>query len=110
MQIKLARKYGFCYGVQRAISIAEHNKNSYTYGALIHNQNEINRLNTDFKVGLKSDIKSIEDDDTIIIRTHGITKEDKQLLEQKAKLIDATCPFVTTPQNIAKQKRHVIIT
>ena len=42
-------------------------------------------------------------DDTVIIRTHGIPKNDlKELKKSVKKVINATCPFVTTPQNIVK--------
>lgn len=104
MKVKLASNYGFCFGVKRAIKIAEEYKNSSTMGPLIHNQDEINRLQNDFNVGLYKDLKDVKDDDTIIIRTHGIPKNDlKNLKAQKAKVINATCPFVTTPQQIVKK-------
>jgi len=104
MQVKLASNYGFCFGVKRAIKIAESYENSSTMGPLIHNQDEINRLQKDFKVGLYQDLSDVKDDDTVIIRTHGIPKNDlKDLRSQNAKIINATCPFVTTPQQIVKK-------
>ncbi|APW64691.1 MULTISPECIES: 4-hydroxy-3-methylbut-2-enyl diphosphate reductase [Arcobacteraceae] len=104
MKVKLASNYGFCFGVKRAIKIAEEYKNSSTMGPLIHNQDEINRLQNDFNVGLYKDLKEVKDDDTVIIRTHGIPKNDlKNLKAQNAKVINATCPFVTTPQQIVKK-------
>ena len=104
MQVKLASNYGFCFGVKRAIKIAESYENSSTMGPLIHNQDEINRLQNDFKVGLYQDLSDVKDDDTVIIRTHGIPKNDlKNLRSQNAKIINATCPFVTTPQQIVKK-------
>ena len=104
MKVKLASNYGFCFGVKRAIKIAEDYKNSSTMGPLIHNQDEINRLKNDFNVGLYKDLSDVKDNDTIIIRTHGIPKDDlKNLRAQNAKVINATCPFVTTPQQIVKK-------
>jgi 4-hydroxy-3-methylbut-2-enyl diphosphate reductase len=104
MEIKLASNYGFCFGVKRAIKIAEDYKNSSTMGPLIHNQDEINRLKNDFNVGLYTNLSDVRDNDTVIIRTHGIPKNDlKNLRAQKAKVINATCPFVTTPQQIVKK-------
>ena len=104
MQVKLASNYGFCFGVKRAIKIAEEYKDSATMGPLIHNQDEINRLQNDFNVGLYTELKDVKDDDTVIIRTHGIPKNDlKNLKAQNAKIINATCPFVTTPQQIVKK-------
>ncbi len=104
MKVKLASHYGFCFGVKRAIKIAEDHKNSATMGPLIHNQNEINRLKNDFDVGLYNTLDEVKQDDTVIIRTHGIPKNDLKALKQKdAKVINATCPFVTTPQQIVKK-------
>ena len=104
MKVKLASNYGFCFGVKRAIKIAESYENSSTMGPLIHNQDEINRLKKDFNVGLYQNLKDVSDDDTVIIRTHGIPKDDlKDLKSQNAKVINATCPFVTTPQQIVKK-------
>jgi len=104
MKVKLASNYGFCFGVKRAIKIAEDYKNSSTMGPLIHNQDEINRLQSDFNVGLYDNLKDVKDNDTVIIRTHGIPKNDlKNLRSQNVKVINATCPFVTTPQQIVKK-------
>lgn len=104
MKVKLASSYGFCFGVKRAIKIAETYENSSTMGPLIHNQNEINRLKNDYNVGLYNDLHEVKEHDTVIIRTHGIPKNDLKLLKHKdAKVINATCPFVTTPQQIVKK-------
>ncbi|MBI3873570.1 MAG: 4-hydroxy-3-methylbut-2-enyl diphosphate reductase, partial [Arcobacter sp.] len=104
MEVKLASSYGFCFGVKRAIEIAEEHKNSATMGPLIHNQNEIDRLRNNFDVNLYNSLDEVKKDDTVIIRTHGIPKNDlKSLREKEAKIINATCPFVTTPQQIVKK-------
>ncbi len=104
MKVKLASSYGFCFGVKRAIKIAEDYKNSATMGPLIHNTNEIDRLKNDYNVGLYNSLDEVKDNDTIIIRTHGIPKFDlKNLKAKNAKVINATCPFVTTPQQIVKK-------
>jgi len=104
MKVKLASSYGFCFGVKRAIKIAQEHKNASTMGPLIHNQKEIDRLKTDFNVGLYTDIDEAKEDDTVIIRTHGIPKNDlAKLKENNTKVINATCPFVTTPQQIVKK-------
>ncbi len=68
MKIKLASNYGFCFGVKRAIKIAEDYKNSSTMGPLIHNQDEINRLQNDFNVGLYTKLSDVKDNDTVIMR------------------------------------------
>lgn len=104
MKIELAESYGFCFGVKRAIKIAEENKNSATYGPLIHNANEIERLKRDFNVALSENLESFKSGDTAVIRTHGIPKEELALLKQReVNVIDATCPYVTKPQQICEE-------
>lgn len=104
MTISLAENYGFCFGVKRAIEIAENTVGSSTYGPLIHNSKEINRLQNDFKVGLQEDINAFKKDDTVVIRTHGIEKKElKYLQDKEVDIIDATCPYVTKPQEIVEQ-------
>ncbi len=101
MKIQLASSYGFCFGVKRAIEIAEEHRGAVTYGPLIHNKDEINRLKNGFDIGLVKELNTIDSDDTVVIRTHGIPKDElSHLKSQKTKIIDATCPYVTTPQNI----------
>jgi len=104
MKIELAENYGFCFGVKRAIKIAEENTNAATYGPLIHNSKEIARLDRDFQVGLVDDFKTFQPGEKAIVRTHGIVKDE--LAELKASgvsVVDATCPFVTKPQEIAQE-------
>jgi len=104
MKIQLASSYGFCFGVKRAIEIAEEHRGSVTYGPLIHNKDEINRLKEGFNIGLAEKLDDIQTNDAVVIRTHGIPKDElAQLNAQEHKVIDATCPYVTTPQNIVKQ-------
>lgn len=104
MHIELAENYGFCFGVKRAIKIAEENKDSSTYGPLIHNSKEIARLDRDFKVGLVEDFSTFKAGDKAIVRTHGIVKEELAALHKSGvNVIDATCPFVTKPQEIAQE-------
>ena len=104
MKIELAEKYGFCFGVKRAIKIAEENKNAATYGPLIHNSKEIARLDKDFKVVLVEDFKAFDSGEKAIVRTHGIVKDElKALKASGVDVVDATCPFVTKPQEIAQE-------
>ncbi len=103
MKIQLASSYGFCFGVKRAIEIAEEHKGSVTYGPLIHNKDEINRLKEGFNIDIARNINDIKTANTVVIRTHGIPKDElAQLNAQEHKIIDATCPYVTTPQNIVQ--------
>lgn len=75
MQIKLATSYGFCFGVKRAIKIAENSHNASTIGPLIHNNEEINRLKENFNVKTLHHISEAKGIEKAIIRTHGIPKK-----------------------------------
>ena len=104
MKIELAENYGFCFGVKRAIKIAEENTNASTYGPLIHNSKEIARLDKDFKVGLVEDFRTFKAGEKAIVRTHGIVKDElRELKASGVYVVDATCPFVTKPQEIAQE-------
>lgn len=104
MKIELASSYGFCFGVKRAIKIAENAKDAVTIGPIIHNNDEINRLNKNFNVKTLEGIDEINGAKKAIIRTHGITKGDlAELKKSDIKVIDATCPFVTKPQQICEK-------
>lgn len=104
MKIELAENYGFCFGVKRAIKIAEDNTNAATYGPLIHNSKEIARLDRDYKVGLVEDFTTFKSGEKAIVRTHGIVKDELSSLHKSGvEVIDATCPYVTKPQEIAQE-------
>ena len=104
MEIRLAENYGFCFGVKRAIEIAEASKNASTYGPLIHNTEEINRLEKNFNVKTTHALEELRETQKVIIRTHGIQKDELDTLQKSGKeIIDATCPFVTKPQEIVEQ-------
>ena len=82
MKIELASSYGFCFGVKRAIKIAEEHKGSKTYGPLIHNKDEINRLKEGFNIGVAEKIEDVNSDDSVVIRTHGLPKNELAQLKE----------------------------
>ena len=105
MLIKKAKSYGFCFGVKRAVEIAENSKNAVTLGPLIHNPLEIERLAKNYNVKYVNSIDEIDKNiKRVIVRTHGIPKERlKKLKEKQVEVIDATCPFVKKPQEIVEE-------
>ena len=105
MRIEKARSYGFCFGVKRAVEIAEDSKNAVTLGPLIHNPLEIERLAKNYNVKFVNDIDEIDENiKRVIVRTHGIPKQKLQKLKEKnIEVIDATCPFVKKPQEIVEE-------
>ena len=110
MKIILANKSGFCFGVKRAVQesenlVKEKNQKVITYGKLIHNDQEVERLK---KNGIipKDEITEIENE-SVIIRTHGVPKKDfDSLLESGNEIFDYTCPFVKKLQKYAEDYFH----
>jgi len=107
MKIKIAKHIGFCFGVRRAVNMAEHaleKKGNFScLGAIIHNPQEVRRLSLK---GLKiiDNIKYLKKNDTLIIRSHGLLPRIIESVKSKGvNLIDATCPFVKKAQNICKR-------
>ncbi len=106
MKLLLAETAGFCYGVRRAIEIAEREAESgvcYALGSLIHNRMELDRLD---RLGVRT-IKSPEEapaGSTVIIRSHGEPDRTYRALEQRGcRIVDATCPNVTRIHKIVRQ-------
>lgn len=99
MKIFRAQFSGFCFGVKRAIKMAEEarlesgSRPIFTLGELIHNPQIVAELKAS---GIQSADKASElKDSIVIIRSHGITKTEKEtLLANGNVLIDATCPYV----------------
>ncbi|MBU3159212.1 4-hydroxy-3-methylbut-2-enyl diphosphate reductase [Clostridium frigoris] len=119
-KITLADSAGFCFGVKRAVDKAleikeKYNRKIYTLGPLIHNKDVVNFLkeNLIYPIELK-EITSLEDNDTIIIRSHGVSEETLNILKKtNLNIVDATCPYVA---NIHKKVKkyydlgyHIII-
>jgi (E)-4-hydroxy-3-methyl-but-2-enyl pyrophosphate reductase len=118
MEVLLADEYGFCFGVERAVEMVEDALDEgvrpiRSLGPLIHNAQEMERLG---ELGVSTiDVPDEADGDTIaVIRAHGVTPQVQRDLEDRAaKVIDATCPFVTRVQHLAeraaKDGRDVVV-
>ena len=119
-EVTVAKSAGFCFGVKRAVEIAyaEAAKGGrvYTLGPLIHNEQVVADME---HKGVKviEDIDSVEEgeDVTIVIRSHGISKETAMKLKEKnVNIADATCPFVSKIHHIVEEKYnegfHIIVT
>ncbi len=124
MTITVAENAGFCFGVKRATDEIERllaqtdrrDTDLYTLGELIHNPVYISQL-------AKAGVQTITIEDArqlaatrdgrhriLIVRTHGVTKEEEALLRAweadnpHFHVTDMTCPFVKRIHNIAETK------
>lgn len=117
MEIFVAQHAGFCFGVERAVKIvksaAEEYKNLYTLGPIIHNPQLVNELKTK-GVDVAESTEFIKDGATVVLRSHGVEKRERELLEQKnIHLVDATCPYVNKAHSeavkLSKEGYFVVI-
>ncbi len=117
MEIIIAKNSGLCYGVRRALKIAQETRlektgKVCTLGDLIHNPQIIADLK---KQGIKS-ITNLNElgKGWVIIRSHGVSPDTYCQLEIKnTQIVDATCPIVQKIQKLvemlAAQKDEIII-
>lgn len=105
MEIVLVSEGGFCFGVRRAMkmaeeTIAEHG-NGATLGPLIHNKEVVARLESE---GLRAagSVEDVQPGEVVMLRTHGTGPAAVcQLQERGVTVVDATCPFVARAQREA---------
>lgn len=115
MKIIVAEHAGFCFGVKRAIKMAEDaalKGQVFSLGPLIHNPQEIRRLG-ERGVETLAD-HELPENSQVLIRTHGVGPTVYEKLGQgNSIIIDATCPYVQKAQRLAKEAQeegfHVII-
>lgn len=118
MEVLLAEEFGFCFGVERAVemvedAVGEGARPIRSLGPLIHNAQEMERLGS-LGVSTIDAAEEVSAETIAVIRAHGVTPGvQKDLEERAAKVIDATCPFVTRVQHLAeraaKQGRDVVV-
>ena len=140
MKIIRAKVLGFCFGVRRAVELAEDALKktviprldrgisaskeivgssptmTYSLGPLIHNEAALADLQSRGLCTVEeSQINTIPDGSTVIIRAHGVAPRVTAALEEKGcHIIDATCPRVKASQKMVerytKDNDYVIIT
>ncbi|MBQ4378478.1 MAG: 4-hydroxy-3-methylbut-2-enyl diphosphate reductase [Treponema sp.] len=111
MKIIRARILGFCAGVRRAVLAAEKslsentNGQVYTLGPLIHNPVALENLaRQNLKILSEKEISSLQTDDTVIIRAHGVPPETETAIRERGvNVVNATCPLVTQSQKRAAE-------
>lgn len=100
----VAGSAGFCFGVKRAMEIAEScaagGGRVSTLGQLIHNADAVERLRSE-GVGMIASPEEAESGETVIIRSHGAPDGAYETLRARGAVIaDATCPMVAKVHKI----------
>lgn len=105
-QIVIASYAGYCYGVERALRLAEDALTSAeppvaTLGPIIHNPSVVEALAAR-GVNVVDDAAQTEGG-TLVVRTHGVAPEVvAEARDRNLDIIDATCPFVAVAQRKAR--------
>ncbi len=107
MKIVLAQSAGFCYGVRRAVELAEataaKGEPCVMLGSIIHNQDMIDHLAKQ-GMGTVNTVDEVPVGSAVIIRSHGESRAVHHALEAKgAVILNATCPNVTHIHKIVSQ-------
>lgn len=119
VEIKLARHFGFCYGVENAIEIAfqtvesNHGKRIYLLSEMIHNpfvNEDLINKGVQFLMDTKGNIlipfDTLTKEDIVIIPAFGTTlaiEEELRKIGIQIERYNTTCPFVEKVWNRAEQ-------
>lgn len=107
MKIIIADHAGFCFGVERAVSLVEQTSKRYdgvyTLGPIIHNPQIVSKF-ADEGVGVCDNPENVDESNTVVIRSHGVPKDTYgKLNDRSVNIVDATCPFVKKAQGSARK-------
>ncbi|MBR5101844.1 MAG: 4-hydroxy-3-methylbut-2-enyl diphosphate reductase [Muribaculaceae bacterium] len=97
--IEIEKHSGFCFGVTTAISKAEQELQRagklFCLGDIVHNSNEVERLEKKGLVTISHDEMAHLSDVKVLLRAHGEPPETYELARRNnIDIIDATCPVV----------------
>jgi 4-hydroxy-3-methylbut-2-enyl diphosphate reductase len=106
VKVEVARHAGICYGVERALKLADEaaatGRPVHTLGPLIHNPQAVEALRAR-GVEVAGCVEDA-DDGILVIRSHGVTPDIiAAAADSGLDVIDATCPFVSSAQQAAAQ-------
>ncbi len=120
--IKLAKAFGFCWGVERSVVMAYETRKHFptaqiwiTY-QLIHNPS-VNQDLRDLQINFipmmngKKDFSVVGNNDVVILPAFGASIQEMQMLKEKScTIVDATCPWVSKVWNAVEKHKKKKIT
>ena len=105
-RVTMAEHAGFCYGVKRAVEMAEQaaasGKRCVMLGSLIHNDSVVRHLES---MGLTSVSRpeEVPEGAAVLIRSHGEPRAVHEALRARGEILDATCPNVSRIHRIVAE-------
>lgn len=106
MRVRRASAAGACFGVQRALDMAQRAGAAYDHvvslGPLIHNPQVVAQLATK---GVRAvDVDDVPGRGAVVIRSHGVGPKARMSLDREGLIVvDATCPHVLRAQRAATE-------
>eukprot|EP01025_Chloroclados_australasicus_P047192 TRINITY_DN5248_c0_g1_i1.p1 TRINITY_DN5248_c0_g1~~TRINITY_DN5248_c0_g1_i1.p1 ORF type:complete len:495 (-),score=76.15 TRINITY_DN5248_c0_g1_i1:355-1839(-) len=114
--VKMAKVYGYCWGVERSVQMAYETRNNwpdnkvFLTNEIIHNPSvnqRMREMGIDFVDEEKSeeghvvrDFSPIKENDVVLLPAFGASvKEMKELSEKGVQIVDTTCPWVSKVWN-----------
>ena len=110
MEVIQAKSAGFCFGVDRAVTMAyelsEKEASSCMLGEVIHNSHIVHELAARGMRVMDSPEQAHEGD-CVLLRAHGEGKWVYDVLEQRGtRIVDATCPKVARVHQLVQQAQQ----
>ena len=118
LSVTIDQQSGFCFGVVYAIEMAEdileEDGKLYCLGDIVHNDEEVARLQKKGLIIINHDDLRYIRNNKVLIRAHGEPPSTYQLaVENNLELVDASCPVVLKLQNRIKnsydRNEHIFI-
>ncbi len=110
MRIIVAKNIGFCFGVRRALDMAEELAGARgrvcTLGALIHNREVVAQLSEKGVTAIECP-EDAPEGACVLIRSHGVSPGViDELRARNLEIVDATCPFVARIHAIVREQHE----
>ena len=106
MKVILAETAGFCYGVERAVKLAQETaaaRGGAMLGSIVHNAGVVHEIEAR-GMRLITSPEQARAGETVLIRAHGEPRETlEQLQERGAEVVSAVCPHVDRIRKLARQ-------
>ncbi len=110
MSIRLAKTAGFCFGVNRGVTLVyrllNEGKQVCTLGPIIHNPQVVDDL-AKRGVRIVESPAEVNENEVLVIRSHGVSADVyREIAERGITYEDATCPFVAKIHRIVSSCHH----
>ena len=106
MKVILAETAGFCYGVERAVKLAQETaaaRGGAMLGSIVHNAGVVHEIEAR-GMRLITSPEQAREGETVLIRAHGEPKETLERLQERgAEVVSAVCPHVDRIRKLARQ-------